>query len=680
MPMSALFLNLAIPILLATRIQESVVYAIHTDTPPIIDGKLDDSCWQLCTPVTDFFMVEPNPEAPVTQPTYVYVCYDDKKIYFGVHMIESEPDKMQCAVNQRDGPIFRDDAFEVMIDTYYDRRNAYYFMANLLGTKLDGRIIDNGCNLDQTWDAYWETKARMVKNGWQMEIAIPFSELSFPYKDSFTWGINFWRIERPHWETTSWAPVKRFTQVSEYGTLTGLSIKQKVNRFEILPYGAIWYKQDSLNPRGGIDFVYNITSSFIFNATYLPDFAQIEADPLRFNLSYKEGEELYLLEKRPFFNVGSSIIMTPIQLFYTRRIKEILGGAKIYGKIKSTEILGLDVQTKDSKENFSLVRFKQECFKTTTVGILATHKQLADTISQAFGMDLNLPFYQPFLFIFQIATTNNTGMRGDNWAGNIGIEGETGIYRASIYYQRIGPEFWVEQGFVNIYDVNKQTLSGEGWYKFIRNKGIFEWISAGTFFDLTQEIDDRLSRGRTTLWLHFVTDSKWRLGIYGRRWYERYDEEEFVNRNIEFQIESNVGGLTGVSSFFRYGSLYNEPIRLGKIEFIIQPVKSITVWPYFQILRWGETRWRWLINTSISYQITNKAFFRVYLQAESKTGAETDESLALQDFQKLNYNFLLGYEFASRTMLYFVYNQQRTFDPESINNIFVTKLTYSLKF
>jgi len=92
--------------------------------------------------------------------------------------------------------------------------------------------------VDQTWDGHWDTRSQLVEDGWEMEIGIPFSELSFPQADSLVWGINFWRIERPHWESTSWAPVQKWNQISRYGTLTGITIKPRIKRFEFLPYAA----------------------------------------------------------------------------------------------------------------------------------------------------------------------------------------------------------------------------------------------------------------------------------------------------------------------------------------------------------------------------------------------------------------------------------------------------------
>ena len=659
--------------------QEPVVRAVRVSTPPIIDGQLADSCWQQCDTATNFYMLEPNPGAPVTQPTYVYICYDNEKIYFGIHMVEANPDAIQAVTNRRDGDVYMDDCLELILDTYCDRRNGYFFASNLLGTKLDGRIIDDGRNVDGNWDCQWETKAQLVVDGWEMEMAIPFSELSYPSNDTLIWGVNFWRTERPHWENTSWAKAQFWCQISKYGTLTGLCIKSKAKKFELLPYVACRYDQDSLVPRAGIDFEYDITSSLIFNATLLPDFAQIEADPLKFNFSYEEGEELYFAEKRPFFLEGGGILNTPFQLFYTRRMKEILTGAKLYGKIKNTELLALDVRTEDTEENFSVLRVKQE-ISSTTLGFLATHKQHTDTVSQGAGIDLNFPVSGPFLFTSQFAATNNTGMSGDRWAGHIGVEGETGYYGAGLVAGRIGQNFWVDQGFINTYNLNRQGIEGYAWNRFLRDKACFQWVELVGSFEVQQEIGGDLALAFAELRSSLVSRSRWRFSIDGLRSYERYGDTEFTNRSIQFEIESNVGGATGIASLFSIGDLYDEPHKFFHIGVLVQPFKRISVFPIFQARQWGETRWTWLTNTGISYQMTDQAFFRIYLQVESEPGTETEQLLTIEDIDNLNANLLFGYEFAPRTMLYFVYNHTRDFQTETTNHIFVTKLTYSLHF
>ncbi len=663
-----------------TQVGGPIVSAVHTDVPPVIDGSLSDACWQHCPVAADFVMISPHPGAPVSQQTRVCVCYDDKKIYFGIHMSEDRPDAIQATINLRDGDVHMDDSFELMLDTYCDRRNAYYFMSNLLGTKLDGRIIDDGRHIDENWDAQWDVKAQRVDGGWEMEMAIPFAELNYPGKPEQVWGINFWRIERPNWENTSWAPVQEWCQISRYGTLEGLIIGAKAKRFTFLPYGAAHYEPDSTAVKAGIDFEYDVTSNLTMSATLNPDFAQIEADPFQFNLSYEQGEELYYPEKRPFFLEGGSILNTPYQLFYTRRMNEILAGGKLYGKIESTELIGLAVRTQDTDEDFAVLRVKQEFGEATTLGGLLTHKQRSDTVSQAAGVDLNLPVAGRFLLTSQFAASHNTGMSGDRWAGHIGVDGETSTYGAGLFAERIGPAFWIEQGFINVYDINRQRLTGYAWNVFVQDQGWFEWIDGGVSFDCAQEIGDRLSVGEIEFWSNFVTRPKIRLGLNGFRAYERYGESEFVNYVIGGDIETNVGGAAGVASSCGAGTLYDERFRRFHIGALFVLLNRISVFPVLQGVQIGETRWQWLVNARISYQVTDRAFFRMFLQSASQTGTASDRFWSVEDVQNVVSNFLFGYELTPGSILYLVYNNVHDFDAETTDHILVAKFTYSLKF
>lgn len=678
-------LLLLLPFLATAQVQEPVVTAVKVETPPLVDGRLDEPCWRQCKPAKDFAMVEPEPGAPVTQQTYAYVVYDDEKIYFGFHLAESKPDAMAATVNQRDGQIYLDDSIEIMLDTFCDRRNAYYFMSNLLGAKLDGRIIDEGRNTDANWDAHWETRAQLVEDGWELEMAIPFAELSFPRADSMVWGFNIWRVERPHWENTSWSPnVLRWCQVSQYGTLAGLSVATKRRRVHLLPYAAARYAHldpaiDSLGPKAGLDLEYAITSDLILNATLLPDFAQIEADPTRFNLSYQEGEELYYPEKRPFFLEGVGILSTPFNLFYTRRMGEISAGGKLYGKVKSLELLAVNVQTKDTDENFSVLRLKQDLFGTASAGVLITHKQHpSDTVSQAAGIDLNLPVYGPFLLTSQAAVTDNTDVAGDEWAAHLGVEGETSTYGGGLFSGRIGDDFRVDQGFIEAYDIGKQGLAGYGWGKFLPDRGPLQWIDAGGSFDLTQEIDSTLAEAEGEFWANLVTRTKWRLGTNGRRSYERYGSTEFFNRTLNFQIESNVGGTEGVFALYEFGERYDQSWQMYQLGFLVVPLKRLSVFPVSVAVKQGDARWRWVSNARISYQVTDKAFLRLFLEAESESGNRAERPTALESVKLARANALLGYEFAPGTIFYLAYNEEQDFETREKNRIVVAKFTYSL--
>jgi hypothetical protein len=182
------------------------------------------------------------------------------------------------------------------------------------------------------------------------------------------------------------------------------------------------------------------------------------------------------------------------------------------------------------------------------------------------------------------------------------------------------------------------------------------------------------------LYLNFITNSKYRLSIFGRRYYERYGEDEFINKTLEFQIGSNVGGLTGVSSSFRIGNMYEQLFRLWTLEFVLLLNKKISFWPYFQVIHWGDTRLRWLTNTSISYRITDKTFFRIYFQAESNTDTPSKEAFAFEELKSAGNNLLFGYELAPRSVLYLVYNLQWISESKITDHIFMIKFTCSFRF
>jgi len=646
-----------------------------------LDGILNDSCWQNPAMVTDFIMVEPNPEAPVTQPTKVHVCFDDQNLYLAAYLYEDKPDQIQAAYNQRDGAVYCDDCLEVTIDTYNDKNNAYYFAVNPQSTRTDGRIIDEGRTVDANWDCQWQARAGRDSLGWVLEMAIPFPELRYNKADTMTWGINFYRVERPHWETSSWAKLKNWCHVSQYGSLTGLSINPKIKKYELLPFGLGQYRHstDSLKFDAGMDLKYSITSDLNFNATYLPDFGQIEADPFQFNLSYNQGQELYLAEKRPFFMEGSSILYTPIKLFYTRRMNQIRGGAKLYGKIGRTELLCLDVQTSDTRDNYSLMRLKHPVWGQSVLGISITNKQNDSIYGRAGGVDLNVPIYGPLKLTMQAAKSANKGISGDDWAGVADLKWETGTNYYDAKLSRTGQEFWVPQGFISVYNIDRWGVYAEG-YRKTPLKGAFQYTDLGVVVSHKQEIGGRITNLEAGVGTNLVTSSKIRFGVNGNRSYERYGDEEFFNHQAGAEIETNVGGMTGIWNMVYVGYKYGQNFKENITGMAFVPFPKMSVVPSIVAVKWGQSKWEWVSNTSISYQTTQKLFVRAYLQTSTQTATPASNLFSLEKVEDLNSNFLLGYEINQGSMFYLVYNHPRNLISRAFDHNFMAKLSYSIRF
>jgi len=66
----------------------------RTDTPPTIDGHIDEAAWSEATVVTDFHQNEPLYREAATENTVVRILYDDDYLYIGAALNDSEPDKI----------------------------------------------------------------------------------------------------------------------------------------------------------------------------------------------------------------------------------------------------------------------------------------------------------------------------------------------------------------------------------------------------------------------------------------------------------------------------------------------------------------------------------------------------------------------------------------------------------
>ena len=161
------------------------VQATRVERPPKLDGTLDDPLWQLATPITNFLQREPFEGQTPTEKTEVRVLYDRQQVYFGISCFDSEPNKIIATELRRDVSQELDDYFEIVIDSAHDRRNAYVFQINPLGTQRDALITeeqrtDTGTgDGDPGWDGVWTSEARIKKGGWTATVAIPFSTLNF---------------------------------------------------------------------------------------------------------------------------------------------------------------------------------------------------------------------------------------------------------------------------------------------------------------------------------------------------------------------------------------------------------------------------------------------------------------------------------------------------------------------
>ncbi len=75
-----------------TKLKEKIYTSTRTDTPPVIDGNLDDKAWSNAVLLDDFLQFEPYNLIAPTVRTEVRILYDDDNIYVAFNIFDPNPD------------------------------------------------------------------------------------------------------------------------------------------------------------------------------------------------------------------------------------------------------------------------------------------------------------------------------------------------------------------------------------------------------------------------------------------------------------------------------------------------------------------------------------------------------------------------------------------------------------
>src|SRR6266480_4603264 len=275
------------------------IHAIRTTDTIKIDGLLDEPPWSLAQPATEFIQQQPTEGAPASEGTEVRVLFDDKNIYFGIRAFDSDAKHINARDLVRDSNFPNDDKVEILLDTYHDRRNAFRFAVNPLGTQQDALITDEGRDINVSWDGPWVSEGRIDATGYVVEIAIPLTTLRFT-EGIESWGLNISRIIRRKNEENLWTSWQRsfgLERVSQAGELSGVEEIRRPRLREIKPYASgEWRERVPLIGRNGLDAgvrgnvgievaKLGITPSLTAEFTVNPDFGQAEVDDQIVNLS-----------------------------------------------------------------------------------------------------------------------------------------------------------------------------------------------------------------------------------------------------------------------------------------------------------------------------------------------------------------------------------------------------------
>jgi hypothetical protein len=470
-------------------------------SPPRLDGVLDDAAWQSASPASGFIQTEPYEGQVATEQTEVRILYDRDNLYIGVFCQDAVPGGVLVKALKEDFEPNDGDYFQVILDTYRDRRNGFLFTVNPHGARRDAQVSDEGRSVNADWDTVWDVRTQIGSSGWTAEIAIPFKSLSFDQRRTGqVWGVNFARKIRRKNEVGFWAPVARrydISRLSLAGELRGLESITRGRNLRVKPF--LIADTENLAQRStttfdsdvGLDVKYSLTPSLTVDLTVNTDFSQVEVDEqvvnlTRFAVVFPEKREFFL-ENSGIFHFGDipgekgSDRSKETQLFFSRRIglfpdghsrqgepTGILGGARLSGRVGRYNVGVLSLQTKEADDNprtaavealpsnnFTIVRVKRDMFGTSDIGAVLVNRQAsAGADNRAWGVDGNFRIGQYLAINGYLAQTKTDGLAcGDacrDRAEKISGNWRDNIFRVQVVYSNIQEHFNPEVGLKGV--------------------------------------------------------------------------------------------------------------------------------------------------------------------------------------------------------------------------------------
>jgi len=567
------------PTIKAERFQHSI----------IIDGNLDESAWENAIGTEYFVEIDPGENIKPSEETLVKVGYDEENLYVAF-WASANPDDIRASLQKRDQP-WGDDFVAIFLDTYGTSTNGTMIGSNPYGIQLDA--LNDGNNDDASYDLVYESKGIITENGFQVEMAIPFSSLSFPDQEIQEWRVGFYRsLPREKRAQIVWGGFDRNDPcfLCQLGTLSGIKgIKQK-GSFEFLPtlVGSQSSEIDESNVMQSGDFdadvslgvKYSFSSDRIAEFSLNPDFSQVEADEQQVDINTTFA--LYFREKRPFFNAGNDLIDTWIDAIYTRSINDPIAAGRIINRSGNRSWYVLSAIDENSpytvpgaEQSFSalggksysnIFRMKQSLDNGGFVGVLVTDRRMDDSngAGSVVGLDTRYRFNKTYQIELQtifsktqepdnylLSDTTTFGENytftfdGESYTGNaveLEFRRDTEHWNLEAGYDHSSPTFRAENGFVTSNNERRVYLESVWVYSF--NSFVNKFV--GGFYTGMNFDYDGNERGQNI----------------------------YVFNNFHLPSQTNVRTGLGYNFFRTFKNVTLENLWNSRISFSTKPTKS----------------------------------------------------------------------------------------------------------
>lgn len=672
-----------------------------------VDGLLDEKAWQEALTLELDYEVEPGENILPPVKTRVFLAYNDRYLYVGFKCYDPHPQEIRARYTDRDN-IDDEDYVGIVLDTFNDSRLAYVFMCNPYGIQADHIATPIGSTSE--WDGIWNSAARITGEGYDVEMAIPFSTLRFQgQKGGQEWGVDAVRsYPRKLSHLVGLFPRDRnnncyLCQADKVfgfqGIRPGLNLELDPTLSALLSQeregdGEGKFVQKDSSVELGLTARWSFTSNLTLSAAVNPDFSNVEADAAQLDINRQFA--LFYPEKRPFFLEGLNIFQSVLYAVHTRSIADPTWGIKLTGKqgkhtlgffsvqdrITNLMFPGPEITEMTSRKmrNLSTVfRYRWDLGRSSNLGVFLTSREGKDYFNRVISIDGDLKFVKRHRILFQyfgsqtrypedIAVTfqQPKGKFSGTFLDTAYIYSTEKIY-FYFFGQKTSPNFRTDMGFINQTGYLLRMVGGE--YRWRRNPG--HWFTTiklgGSYEYTTNQNDKKYLRKALQPFINYygpLQSSFYCAVNLGKR---TYLGKEFNDNYVEFTAQLRptgsflleVSGGTGDQVDFDH-------VRAGEyLRFNPAIQYNLGRHIYFQMdhlferlnVDGGRLYTANLSNLKLVYQFSARVFLRTILQfADIKYNPELYTLPQDPRFKHLFSQVLFSYKINPQTVLFLGYS------------------------
>lgn len=567
-----------------------VPFPIPATTASItLDGAVTEDLWTQALALELKYEVRPGENIPPPVRTEMLLAHSGSHLFVAFKCHDDRPAAIRARFSDRDS-MFDDDYVGIVLDTFNDERRAYEFFSNPLGVQGDMLMDDVTGNEDASWNAIFDSAGRLTETGYEVEFAIPLSQLRFQAtQGAQTWGLDgirsYPRADRHHItlfprvrgensylgqeeKISGFAGVRPGQNLELIPTLTAVRSDTRAD----FPFGNL------VKERGDGDFgvtvKWGVTPNITVNGTINPDFSQIEADSVQLDVNNQFS--LFFGETRPFFLEGSDFFRTTrLNLLHTRQVAQPSGAVKVSGKagrqafgffaaqdeastlilpgVQRSQTLPLDAETMTT-----VGRYRFDVGDTSAIGAMVTDRRgggyfnnivafdgrhrigTSDSVSATLAISNTLD--RPAI----VAATGSQARRTGH-AFDVYYNHSARSWNAFATYGDLSGDFRADLGFITRVGTRRGEFGGSRTWHGDSTR-FYNQIRVSANFDQTEQVDRTLVEREVEGYVSFN----------GRR--ESYLETGAGVRTFVF---------SGVSFDQRFWSAYGEMRPAGSVVFSV---------------------------------------------------------------------------------------------------------------